>query len=152
MQAKPHQTTKVLMEPEEQMSGASSERLAKQGRKGRPLKEPTAWMGFVDINLTDDDKASLAQQQFEAGDAFSFMEDLVEDGYKVSLSADSAHACYIAAATGSTDNNPNRGYTLSGRGPSPVGAVASLAYKHCTLCQQGVWTNFVGSTTASKWG
>ena len=134
------------------MSGRSSERNGKGRSKGREGTLRGPWLGFVDIVLSDEDKASLSSMNFEDGDAFSFLEDMVEDGYKVSLSQDTAHDCYIAAATGSTDGNPNRGYTMAGRGPSLLGALASLAYKHRTLCQQGVWGNFIGSSESSKWG
>jgi len=108
--------------------------------------------GFIDIPLSEDDKASLAAANFEESDAFSFIEEMLEDGYKISISADPAHSSVIATAIGRGADNQNDGYALSGRGPDVLGGLASLAYKHITLCDRGIWTNRSDSTVASKWG
>lgn len=134
------------------MSGTSSNEMSRRKRDKARSGADTAWLGFVDITLTDADKASLSEGHFEDSDAFDFMQELVDDGYKVTLSPDAAHSSCIATATGRLATNVNNGYSLSGRGPDVIGALAALAYKHINLCERGVWTNFSGSSTASKWG
>lgn len=133
------------------MSGRSSEHLQSRRGKARQAEGQVAWQGFVDVPLTDEDKASLAEGHFEAADAFSFLEEMVEDGYKVSVSQDAKNSCYVASATGRRPDDPNNGYTLTGRGPDVVGSLASLAYKHITLCERGAWSNRANGTGASAW-
>lgn len=130
------------------MSGRSSEGLSRRKGKGSRRDDDSTWLGFVSIDLSDTDRASLAQLHFEAEDAFSFLEEMCDDGYKVTVSEDGAHSCYICSATGRTPDNQNRGYTLSGRGKTFLGSVASLAYKHITLCERGAWTNYGGSSAS----
>lgn len=120
--------------------------------KGSTKQEKVTWLGFVEISLTEEDKAAIVDMPLNDKAAFDFIEGMVEDGYKVSFSEDTAHSSFIASATGQRPGNPNAGYTLAGRGPSVIGSLASLAYKHQQLCKQGDWTAFVGSTTTSKWG
>jgi len=134
------------------VSRRSSEEVErKRGRPGK-AKAEQGWLGFVDVQLTDADKASLAEGHFEAGDAFQFVEEMVEDGYKVTLSQDTAHSCYIAAATGRLPDDPNNGYTLTGRGPDVIGSLACLAHKHIIICQRGAWSNSGARPAASSWG
>ena len=134
------------------MSGRSSERVKRSNGKASGGQAQPSFLGFVDIPLSEADKASLDGLNFEPEDAFKFLEEMVEDGYKISISQDTAHSCYIATATGRNPNDPNYGYALSGRGADVVGGLASLAYKHVTLCQRGVWSNFTGNSSPSKWG
>jgi hypothetical protein len=131
---------------------ADEQNASKRARKPRPNQDKVVWLGFVEISLTDDDKAALSEMNIADGPLFDFVEEMVGDGYKVSFSEDTAHTCYIASATGQKLGNPNAGHSLSGRGPSIFGALACLAYKHVTLCKSGEWSAYAGSTTSSKWG
>jgi len=134
------------------MSGKSSERFTKPGGKQSASKEARPWLGFIDIALSDEQRAIVSEMNFPDESALSFLEELCEDGYKISIVQDKQHKSYIATATGQHADNLNQGYSLSGRGPTVIGAVAALAYKHVQLCDRGVWANFAGSTTTSAWG
>jgi len=134
------------------VSRRSSEEIER--KRGRPSKAKAeqGWLGFVDVQLSDADKASLAQGHFEAGDAFQFMEEMVEDGYKVTISQDTAHSSYVASATGRLPDDPNNGYTLTGRGPDVIGSLAALAHKHIVICQRGSWRAVSGGSGTTTWG
>jgi hypothetical protein len=134
------------------MSGRSSEARGKRGQSGNGKRPTNDFLGFIDIQLSEADKASLDRAHFESEDAFSFIEEMLEDGYKISISSDPAHKSVIVTATGRNSDDPNYGYALSGRGADVVGGLASLAYKHITLCERGSWSNFAGHTEPSKWG
>lgn len=134
------------------MSGTSSNRHNKPQPKAPKTAEKTPWLGFVDIPLSDEQRALVSELNFSDESALSFMEEVCEDGYKVSIVQDTAHQSYIATITGQHADNLNKGYSLSGRGPTVVGALASLAFKHCDLCDRGIWTNFSGSSAKSAWG
>jgi len=134
------------------MSSKSSNRFSKPDAKAAKGQEKRAWLGFVDIALTDEQRAIVAESVFGDEGALSFLQEMTEDGYKISVVEDPAHNCYVATATGSHPQNINCGYSLTARGPNVVGCLASLAYKHIALCDGGIWTNFSNSTTKSSWG
>lgn len=114
-------------------------------RKGKPRKGTekqfgSDWKGFVDIDLTPEDREECSViAQSEKFNVLQFMEDLAEGGYKFSLAGDVEHNSYIATATGRGRDNENAGYALSGRGPSAMGAMAVLYYKIAVLCAWGSW-------------
>jgi hypothetical protein len=121
-----------------------SEEIARGGGKKR--KKPqwadkTGWEGFVDIPLTDDDRARIADDlsNLTPGEALAFIDRWAAEGYKVGLSADPAHDCYIVSLTGKSPDCVNRGYTLVARGPDAFGAVVAMNYKHDGLCRGEEW-------------
>jgi len=135
------------------MSGASSERYAHKASKGKKKADLGGWLGFVDIPLSGDDRARLLTMNWSEETALSFLEECVNDGYKVSIVQDPAHACVIASLTGREHNFDNAGYTLSGRGPDFMGGLASLYYKHVVLCERGRWSAMaIDPGPADSWG
>lgn len=119
-----------------------------KARNGTGKRYSEGFLGFVDVQLSDTDKAALAQMvengEFSVSD---FLMALSEEGYKFSLSPDPEHNSVIATATGKGAANPNKGYALSARGPSPSSAILVLWYKVAHLTEWGAW---VGSS-ASDW-
>jgi len=134
------------------MSGTSSGRYSKKSASQAKPAEKSAWLGFIDIALSDEQRAIVAELNFPDESAISFIVECTSDGYKVSIVEDPAHSCYIASLTGQHPDNVNKGFTLTGRGPTVLGALASLAYKHLTLCDGGLWSNFASSAAKSSWG
>jgi hypothetical protein len=134
------------------MSAKSSERHNRPATGSTQAKERAVWLGFVDIALSDEQRAFVSEMNFTEESAFSFLEELTDEGYKVSFTADTAHKSFITTATGSNPDCLNKGYSLSGRGPTLIGSLASLAFKHVTICDRGIWSNAAGSTAKSSWG
>lgn len=137
------------------MSGTSSN--AKQGsrRKNGISKFSGSWEGFVDIQLSPDDKERLAALSVtDYPDIWEFFESVLSDGYKFSITRDEAHSCDIATLTGKGEGCPNKGYSLSARGPSLEGAILALWYKHVTLCEEQRWSGHekAASDQLSLWG
>lgn len=128
------------------MSRMSSESL--QGKKGSPRdkKSDYVWQGFVDIPLSEAQKADFKSWNVEADDILAAVASVVTDGYKVTLSHDEKHGTYQASLTCLADGDPNRGFTMSGRAGDPLKALAVALYKHLEIAQGGVWAN-VASTT-----
>lgn len=120
-------------------------------RKGRKSKG-AAWQGFVDIPLSSEDKELLASTDVLSDDVFGMLAWLLDAGYKVSITSDTAHNCYIASATGVSDACINAGYTTSGRGPSLERAVHVLYHKVVYLAKEGLWTNVGGDRSLAAWG
>lgn len=120
----------------------------KDQRKGKQRAQQ-GWLGFVEVSLTAEDKEALQVAYATDGALLDFMQEVVDDGYKLSVSFDASHSCYVATLTGRGDTCPNNGLSLSGRGPSLGGSVACVAYKHVELCGRGKWARAGGSSEAS---
>lgn len=121
------------------MSRRSSEANARKRRNGL-TGVSGEWKGFVDLNLSDADKEHLQSWVVsDEWDGYGAIAELVERGYKLSLSPDPAHNCVVATVTGRVEGNENLGYSMSARGPSVDGAVAALAYKVLVVLQGGAW-------------
>lgn len=123
------------------MSGTSSNAAHGKARKGTKSQYTDKFQGFVDIPLTPKDMDAL-EVYTAPGQVpiVEFLEQLSDEGYKLSISPDAAHNCVIATATGKSDDNPNQGYALSARGPSAEAALAVLWYKMVVLCHGDNWT------------
>lgn len=124
-------------------------------RKNGLAKHSGEWLGFVDIELTADQKVFVADRgQWTPGEVEHFMTRLLETGYKLSLSPDELHHCVIVTITGKGAECPNAGYSLSARGPDWEGAMHMLMYKHTVLCDEMSWLTVGDQTNGqmSLWG
>lgn len=123
------------------MSRRSSESRNGKARKNGLAKYSNEWKGFVDVQLSEDDKARIAGD-VEGGeiDFWKVLASWIDEGYKLSISPDTAHNCVIATITSRLDGDPNFGYSLSARGPNAEGAVAALYYKDHVILEDGLWS------------
>jgi hypothetical protein len=134
------------------MSGTSSERYAGKGSR-RAAASKNGWRGFVDISVGKDGKTYVQESMFvEAADVVGELEAIIEDGYKLSVTEDTANGCVIVSATGRTCLDANRGLTLSARGPDFAAGLHMLAYKMYHLAQGGAWENVPGQSGGDPWG
>ena len=112
-----------------------------RSRKGTQSKGEDGFLGFVTIELTDEDRHEI-QEAIQTGIAnpMMFIFEAMDDGYKFSLSSDKKHNCVIATLTGKDEACENRGFALSARGPDSQGAITALWYKHAVKAHFGKWT------------
>lgn len=124
--------------------GANDRELDKKREAAAKRKAKTAekasWVGFADVELTQVDKAALKAMGDMDGEAWETVLELVETGYKMSLSYDELHTTYNLSLTCNDSQNQNAGLTLTGRGGSLRAATLSLWYKH-TQMLKGDWTS-----------
>lgn len=107
---------------------------------------------FVAIELTDKEKDHLKSQAWKAEEVLDELERLADDGYKVSLWRDMYNDCAGCTITCNVEGNPNHRKCITGRGPDFVGAIASVLYKHYTLCE-GDWSKRQrAGNPAQQWG
>lgn len=136
------------------MSGTSSNTKYGKTRKGFGTAKSDTFKGYVDIYLMDEDRERAQDLDLDTGwDAFAFITDLLENGYKFSLALDVVHSMYIATAIGKADACANKDYALSGRGPTARGAVAVLYVKVVDITHWGNWVEEGGrdSTQLPLW-
>lgn len=122
------------------MSGRSSNEKHGRERKGTGKRYSDSFLGFVDIDLNEKDKEELGvHTQPGQVDISEFILQMVADGYKVSVVADTEHSFAVATATGKSATCENKGYALSGRGPDALSAIVVLWYKVAVKANWGPW-------------
>jgi len=94
---------------------------------------------FINIRLGATEVRHLHSLGWEDDKVVWAFLELVESGYKLSITSDNKNDTYIATLVGTGDNCPNKGKGLSGRGPTAVEAIKSLLYKHTVICDGGRW-------------
>jgi hypothetical protein len=112
----------------------------KNGKSKKPPKPKDAPFVFINYNLSTKDKEWLQACDAELEFPVKGMLDLVQEGYKLSISADPKNNSFIASLT---DREPTSGFhnhCLTGRGATPFDAWVSLAYRHFVV-GQGSWAN-----------
>jgi len=106
-------------------------------KKAVPARQ---WNGFVNCELTAEDKATFKVWDVDFGDAFDLLVGRVTEGYRLSVSHNKKNDSFIASLTGSEDCGDNAGYTLSAFGKDIATAMRVLAYKDGFILE-GVWDN-----------
>jgi len=89
----------------------------------------TEWKGFYDCKLTDAEKEQFALWDVADSDVWLGLGSYCEQGYKVTCSHNHTNGTFTAAATGTSDNKHNAGYTLSAFAPTMYDAVRLLLFK-----------------------
>jgi len=107
------------------------------------LADKGNWVGFINVNLSDDEKTYFKQWVLEcADDILPALYEVVDDGLKFSLAADPANDCYLATFTGKgLKKFPLFVAAMSARGQDPEQAIALLVYKQTILCEHD-WSKF----------
>jgi len=94
---------------------------------------------FVNYDLSEDDKKSFKAWAHENIDnLLDFIEKVVEAGYGVSVKWDVRGQCYASFLTCNRENDPNKGWILSGRGSTAFSAIMGALFRHLVLFD-GIW-------------
>lgn len=114
----------------------------------KPASSSGRFNKFINISLTVEQKKDLAQSEPLVAFPLELLFDLVEEGFKVSLSEDKRNNSYRCSLTDGREGSPHEGFTMSGRGRYPAAAWASVCYRHYVICQQD-WSTFQESDEGS---
>lgn len=110
------------------------------------------WKGFININLTPDDKPELAKFRKANKDALDVpLGDLLRDDVSISLKWDSKSECFMAAMRCDNPSSPNGGYCITSRSRDFVEAYWMSLYKHFVICE-GDWSQHSDSDDGFFWG
>lgn len=124
------------------MGAADHQREAKKGaasKGAQPTQSGDGWKGFVNVELTDAQKPLVKALCSHADHLWTVIWDLIDASYKLTISNDAAHNSYNVSMTCRNQRDPNNGLTLTGRGGTVLGAMASFVFKHETLLE-GKWS------------
>lgn len=108
------------------------------------------WKGFVNVDLTADQKTAVKALALDASAVWAVIFDLVDGGYKLTITYDRANGAYVVSMTAKAAQDVNAGLTLTARGGSVQGACASFVYKHSVVLE-GDWTS-VGVAGGKRFG
>lgn len=95
-----------------------------------------AWRGFVDVEMTAEDKVACKAATVDFDQVWADLEELVEEGYKMTLSYDEAHTTWNVSLTCRAEKHVNEGYTMSARGGSFAAAARAFWFKHFSMLNE----------------
>lgn len=97
--------------------------------------------GYINYELTVQDKEWLASSDVDAEFPPRLIDELVMEGYKFSLSFDERNSTCIASLTDRQVGGAFENQCLTGRGATPLNAIHSLLYRHLVVAS-GDWSVF----------
>lgn len=134
-----------------QIEKAAQDKKTKARLAAKGAAQADGWKGFVNVELTDEQKADAKRLLGDGERLWDNLLSLVEENHKLTISHDDMRSAYNVSITCKARGNPNEGLTLTGRGGSFIAAAVSLWYKHDVVLQ-GVWgraTTNTGNTMAA---
>lgn len=104
--------------------------MSKQSTKTRASKEhsPLPFYGFINYNLTNDEKKFLKEQGVDHERIWDSTESAIEAGWTFKFSWDSYNRSYQVVVAQKYPDSPQVGYLLSGRGSTPMKALRQALY------------------------
>lgn len=121
-------------------------------KKTQPAQRNSWEVDFVNVSLAKDQKENLKKWDIKGELTFDNVTRMIDDGYKLSISADKAHDCVGAYLTSPSSPNGERKRCLSSRGPDFFGALRALMFKHLIILE-GDWGSAAESgEQLDQWG
>lgn len=117
----------------------------------KPVGGDKGFAPFVSCELNDAEKSLVKEHLMTAIKTADFINDCLEEGYRISLSWDARNDAVSVIMTGISDTCVNKDLAMSGRGPSFFGAMTVLAYKHLEKLK-GTWPRNSPQRSRDVWG
>jgi hypothetical protein len=100
----------------------------------KPKKqEEFVWKGFVNVNITADQKEAYKAWDVQDDDVWDGMAQYITAGYKVSLSYNKQNDKFNCTGTGQPESGVNSGYAVSAFANTPYEAVRVWLFKVATI-------------------
>jgi len=110
--------------------------------------------GFVNHEMTRDEKNQYEQWSMAVDDAslLDYLQELVDNGYKISLKYDGRNKTYQCSLTCSNPNHDDFGLVLTARAPDMFNLLRVAVFKHFVLLR-GDWLTFQNTVHEERqWG
>jgi len=108
--------------------------------KQAKTREQAPFKGFIEYDLTEDERKHLKAQEFDLVIANTEIENLVRDEYRVSFGFDFYAGVHTCSLSHKDPKHVNAGWVLVGRGSEPIKAFKQVLYKHKVVFD-AVWSN-----------
>lgn len=99
-------------------------------KKSAPTQPRFNDVQFVNWSLSVDEKAACKAWNLVLSEFDDALANLIESGYKTTLSYDNFRACYTASIVPTKDAKSNQGYILTGKGSTAFKALKQALYIH----------------------
>lgn len=132
----------VYVEGTNKMGGMKNQAIDKKEASreaARTKATADGWIGFVNIELSEAQKPLVRALASDPARLWDNLMTLVDAGYKLSVALDTYNNSYNVSMTCKNDRDKNKGRTLTGRGGSVAGAMASFWFKHDAILE-GDWS------------
>lgn len=120
----------------------------RQPSKGKSERAPRFNSArFVNYELDTAQQAACKGWDISPDGVWQEMQNLVDEGYSISIKFDTfseSYACFVRA--GDSDDAPNRGFILAGRGSSCWKAAKQCLFKHAEIGAD--WGEYAEKRTA----
>jgi len=114
----------------------------------KPRAKPKSDVIWVNIDLTLKQGEHMKQLYADHEKLLDDWQNLLESGYKVTVSQDTYNDCFSAYVIPVGEEHPNKGHILSARGSDFLKAVRGALYRHYVLFD-AVWTDHARQTIDS---
>lgn len=104
------------------------------------------WKGFINVNLSAEDKASFVAWDIQDGDVWDGIAQYAAAGYKIAISYNKQNDKFSVTGTGQPETGTNSGYAVSAFANSPYEAARVWLFKVTSVLPDD-WTTYV---TAAK--
>jgi len=120
--------------------------------KPKPTKKPTpaasnAFRGFINYELSDADKRAVKAIEFTSDDILSWLDKVVDGGFKVTFGYDDYHHVNTCIGTHSDKQHADYGILLTGRGSTPAKAFRQWLYLKDTIIGDDDWSAWLDRGT-----
>lgn len=119
----------------------------KKTAKSSSSPDNPAFRGFININLSEEDRAKIKSSPTDEKLLLLTMEGMIKEGYKFSFSWDNYSQCFQVIGTRSAKDHPDYGILLSGRGSSPIKAYKQWLYMVSTYIGEDGWSEAMDGTS-----
>ncbi len=119
------------------MAGKAKSKLA-SGKRDLP---EFSWKGFVDVKLSDQDKANYAAWDVADSDVWDGIATYCEAGVKIALTYNAQNSSFTCSGTGQPASGQNNGYCVNAYAKSPYEAARVWLYKVSVLLPD-VWSEY----------
>lgn len=92
---------------------------------------------FVRFTPVKADADAVKKFDFSGVDWFSWIDELLDGGYKLSVNTDRKNDCVVASLTCSNEKDQNNGFILTARGTDTTTALAWLYWLHNIRFESG---------------
>lgn len=102
-----------------------------------------SFRGFLNMNLTDEDKAIIKSVAYDMAAWSDDIEKWIDSGFKFTFSEDTYNHCHQVIGQRVDKDHVDYGIMLTGRGSTPVKAFKQWVYIQSRLVGDADWTSLL---------
>lgn len=117
--------------------------MARGGGKGKQTDNTATMPKFVDVKLSQEDKAEFLSLDYDDGFLVTALQSLCDEGYRVGCTWSAETQAYTVSVTCRNSGSPNNGLCMTSFAKNVRQAVGLAVYKH-TVLTGGDWLGDAG--------